>query len=164
MSTFRRIMLSGGLDIDVDSLPETQKIYYTATSRVKGSLTSLGVIIVHKWNSSTKEGVIVCRNAIKEIGNYTFHGYLGLTSIDMPNSVTLIGAWAFYGCSSLASVYCKATTPPALGGNYVFDDNGKGCKIYVPTGSVDTYKSATRWSKYAGGIVGYDFENNTVIE
>lgn len=48
MSTLRRIMLSGGLDIDIDSLPETQKIYYTATSKVKPNANSLGVVIVNK--------------------------------------------------------------------------------------------------------------------
>ena len=33
-----------------------------------------------------------------------------------------------------------------------------GCKIYVPTESVDEYKSAEHWSEYADDIVGYDFE------
>ena len=32
-----------------------------------------------------------------------------------------------------------------------------GCDIYVPTESVDAYKSAYRWSEYADDIVGYNF-------
>jgi hypothetical protein len=51
-----------------------------------------------------------------------------------------------------------------LGGHYVFDRNGSGHKIYVPAGSVDAYKSASRWSEYASAIVGYDFENGVVVE
>ena len=60
-------------------------------------------------------------------------------------------------CESLTSVYCEAITPPSLGDSYVFNRNGSGRKIYVPTESVDAYKSATNWSEYASAIVGYDF-------
>jgi hypothetical protein len=41
-------MLSGGLDIDIDSLPETQKIYYTATSKVKPQANSLNAVMINK--------------------------------------------------------------------------------------------------------------------
>ena len=69
---------------------------------------------------------------------------------------TSIGEWAFAYCWSLTSVYCKAVTPPA--GCYdMFDGNASGRKIYVPTESVDAYKSATGWSGYKSYIVGYDF-------
>ena len=57
----------------------------------------------------------------------------------------------------------KPITPPALG-SYVFDVYGSGRKIYVPTESVDAYKSATRWNEYASAIVGYDFDNGVVVE
>ena len=315
MGTFRRIMLSGGLDIDldidVDSLPEEQKIYYTAPFKVKPSTDSLGVVLVNKWNSSTKEGVIACENTIKKIGDKAFSGcgslismnipdsvtsigieafrgcvslesiyipdsvtsignnafdgcnqltnvyisdistlcnislgnprsnplyyesnlYLNnelvtdlvipdsvtkienaafyncksiisvtipdgvtsignvvfrgcknlasitigntvtsigdyafthcssLTSVTIPDNVRKIGMEAFYECSSLTSVYCKPTTPPALGNSYVFDYNHSDRKFYVPAGSLNAYKRATNWSKYASAIVGYDFEN-----
>ena len=69
----------------------------------------------------------------------------------------MIGDYAFVFCSSLTSVYCKATTPPTLGETDVFFANGSGFKIYVPMESVDTYKSATNWSRYADVIEGYEF-------
>ena len=87
----------------------------------------------------------------------------GITEYNIPDSVTEIGESAFLGCNSLTSVYCKATTPPALGGPDVFDNNGSGRKIYVPTKSVNAYKSADYWSEYASAIVGYDFENGVVV-
>jgi hypothetical protein len=77
----------------------------------------------------------------------------------------MIGDSAFRYCYSLTSVYCKAITPPVLNYySYVFDGNGSGRKIYVPTDSVDAYKSATRWSDYASAIVGYDFDKDEVVE
>ena len=80
----------------------------------------------------------------------------GLTEYTIPDSVTEIGGYAFEYCSSLTSVYCKATTPPA-GGYNMFYNNASGRKIYVPTESVEAYKSAGYWNDYADAIVGYDF-------
>lgn len=43
-------------------------------------------------------------NSVTEIGEYAFYGYSGLTSVTIPNSVTTIGKGAFYFCSGLPSV------------------------------------------------------------
>ena len=104
---------------------------------------------------------LVVPDSVTSIGDYAFHNCSGLTSVTIPNSVTLIGSYAFYQCSSLTSVYCKPTTPPAGGFDmFSYYDSGKkpiGCKIYVPTASVNAYKSAQYWSDYAAYIEGYDF-------
>ena len=39
----------------------------------------------------------------------------------------------------------------------MFSTNASGRKIYVPTMSVNLYKSKTYWKDYASDIVGYDF-------
>ena len=43
-------------------------------------------------------------NSVTSIGNYAFYYCTGLTSATIPNSVTSIGVGAFYGCTSLTSV------------------------------------------------------------
>ena len=43
-------------------------------------------------------------NSVTSIGNYAFYGCSGLTSLTIPNSVTSIGSSAFYGCSGLTGV------------------------------------------------------------
>ncbi|MBO5660854.1 MAG: leucine-rich repeat domain-containing protein, partial [Tidjanibacter sp.] len=96
-------------------------------------------------------------DGVTSIGKSAFYQCSSLASITMPNSVTSIGMTAFYQCSSLAEVYCKATTPPR-GGYSMFGNNASGRKIYVPSGSVSAYKSASYWSNYADAIEGYDFE------
>ena len=41
---------------------------------------------------------------IQAIGNYAFYGCSGMTSLDIPSSVTSIGQYAFRGCSGLNSI------------------------------------------------------------
>ena len=60
------------------------------------------------------------------------------------------GDEAFYECDELTSVTINATTPPTLGDDAFYDTNN--CPIYVPSGSVDTYKSASGWSSLASRI------------
>ena len=93
---------------------------------------------------------------VTEIGSQAFSVCTSLTSVTIPASVTSVSYLAFAYCSSLKEVYCKPTTPPA-GGDLMFYDNASGRKIYVPTESVDAYKSAECWSDYADYIEGYDF-------
>ena len=45
----------------------------------------------------------VIPNSVTKIGDYAFYGCSGLTSVTIPNSVTSIGNQAFSGCSSLIS-------------------------------------------------------------
>ena len=47
---------------------------------------------------------LVIPNSVTRIGSYAFWGCSGLTSVTIPNSVTSIGSLAFLGCSGLTSV------------------------------------------------------------
>ena len=113
------------------------------------------------WSCRSLTSVTIT-NSVTTIGGFAFFYCDSLTSVIIPDSVTTIGGGAFWECSSLTSVYCKAVTPPTAvlyddGYWYTFDYNASGRKIYVPTESVEAYKSAEGWSSYADAIVGYDF-------
>ena len=73
----------------------------------------------------------------------------GLTSIVIPNKVSRIGMAGFSYCTNLESVTVLPTTPPTAG-LYLFYMSS--CPIYVPAGSVDTYKAASGWSTFASRI------------
>ena len=117
---------------------------------IPDGISSIGVF------SGAKFTKVTIGDSVALIGDQAFSGCNSLTSLTIPNSVTSIGNSAFFECTSLTSVYCKATTPPSSASK-MFDSNDPDRKIYVPTASVEAYKSAEGWSEYAKYIEGYDF-------
>ena len=103
------------------------------------------------FNNCSDLTTVTLPEGLKSIGVQAFNGCSDLTTITLPEGLTSIGTQAFNYCSSLTTVTCLATTPPTLEVN-AFSGCNALIDIYVPAGSVDTYKAATRWSDYAGII------------
>ena len=87
---------------------------------------------------------------VTTIGNVAFSYNTYMLSVTIGDRITSIGDSAFYSCQKLTSVTCLATTPPTLGSN-AFTDTGD-CPFYVPAESVEAYKTANGWNKYASRI------------
>ena len=94
---------------------------------------------------------ITFSNSILSIGDYAFDGCTKLSNIEIGSGITSLGDGVFYDCNNLTSVTITATTPPTLGTD-AFKYTKSTLKIYVPTASVNTYKSASGWSNYSGKI------------
>lgn len=114
---------------------------------------------------------VIIGSDMTSINDYSFYG-LSITSVEIPDSVQLLGEDAFYGCTlledatigtgiitintgafgactSLAILTVEATTPPALDGD-LFPDLVFNGTIYVPAESVSAYQTA--WSSLASRI------------
>lgn len=63
--------------------------------------------------------------------------------------MTTIGDYAFGLCSALTDVYCYATEIPATGTDIFNDVDLENSKLYVPSESVDNYKTTHPWSGFA---------------
>lgn len=85
--------------------------------------------------------------SLTTIGESAFYGlssnYVGVFVI--PAGVTSIGNNAF---NQTRCYILKPTTPPTLGGNRAFGNVGNAMRFYVPTDSLDAYKTATYWTYY----------------
>ncbi len=136
--------------------------FYDCTSltsaTIPDSVTSIGDYAFCDCTSLTS---VTIPDSVTSIRSYAFSCCSRLASITIPSSVTSIGGYAFYDCTSLTSVYCKPINPPRpyllQGYWWAFTFNDADRKIYVPTASVEAYKTASYWSVYANDIVGYDF-------
>ena len=85
--------------------------------------------------------------AVTTIGIWAFFYCSALTSVDIPASVKMIGDDAFEGCSGLTAVYCHWEQP--LECEPEFEDEVMAtATLYVPTGTVDTYRSVSPWDKF----------------
>ena len=120
---------------------------------IPNSVTSIGI---SAFDQCTKLNRVSIGNSVSVIGVSAFRDCESLKSVEIPATVASIGDYAFVNCESLNSVYCNPPTPPT-GGFNMFSSNASGRKIYVPTESVEAYKSASYWSSYTGAIVGYNF-------
>jgi len=95
---------------------------------------------------------VTMSSGVTTIGNYAFSGCTGFVNIAIQNNVINIGDYAFRDCTGLTSVTINSQTPPTLGNNALYNTNN--CTIFVPCQSVDVYKSASEWSRYASRIKG----------
>lgn len=118
-----------------------------------------------KMNIATIGGSVFAYTAIKELNfldssfntiNGTFRNCLELEILYLPKSLTQIGEGAFENCSNLSNIFIAATNPPSLSAD-AFNIISDRMTIYVPSESVDMYKTTASWSDYADSIVGYDF-------
>lgn len=142
------------------------------------SLTSLNIpSSVKTIGTSAFEGCTaitncIIGNSVTSIGNRAFFNCNGLSSINIPDSVKTIGGNCFFTCVSLTSctigtgvtsiggnafslspineLTCKAIEPPLISST-TFERTGLSA-IYVPSESVNRYKTASEWSNYSSII------------
>ena len=114
---------------------------------IPDSVTSIGEWAFNNCGSLTS---IDIPNGVTSISDYAFYNCFSLTSITIPDSVTSIGSEAFFLCDGLTAITVNSIIPPTLGTD-AFDETNE-CPIYVPSASVNAYKSASGWSDYASRI------------
>lgn len=142
-------------------------------------LTSLNIpsnvttIDVGAFNHNVNLTSCTINNGVETIGASAFSNCYSLTTINIPNSVTSINRFAFRNCSGLTNVtigsgigyiledafrYCpsitsvtiNATTPPKTQhGPFDYDST---FPIFVPYGSLDSYRRSTYWGIYGNRI------------
>lgn len=85
---------------------------------------------------------------VKIIEEQAFTWCSSLTSIVIPSKVDKINDRAFSYCRGIEKIICEAQDPPLLGKD-VFYNIGEYTCLYVPSGTVATYKTADQWNKFS---------------
>lgn len=98
----------------------------------------------------TRSGSITIAEGIESIADNALYSFRS-TTIKLPSTIKVIGVNAL---PFFTSLYCKATTPPKSSELKL----NKDVTIYVPSASVEKYKSSESWKAYADKIQAYDFQ------
>ena len=110
------------------------------------------------FSATTGPDKVIIGNDVEAITEMAFYGS-GVKEIVIKDNVKTIGGDAF-GWTNLETVYCESQIPPTAEFNSTSWDafyNTKLKDIYVPSDSVDAYKTASGWKDYADYIRAYDF-------
>lgn len=90
---------NGLIKVDIDTLEAWCSIYFS-------NVDSNPLVYAHNLylDKQLITDLVIPDSVKGGIGNYSFYGCSGLTSIFIPNSVTSIGNSAFYNCNGLTSI------------------------------------------------------------
>lgn len=75
----------------------------------------------------------------------SFSDCYSITELYIPKSVTTIQANTFKNCHGLAELHFTPTTPPTVANSNAFSNIAPDIKIFVPSGSLAAYTSATNY-------------------
>lgn len=103
-------------------------------------------------NNHIKE--INISDSVETLGNSSFGGYYKCERLNIGSGITTIDAQGFINIGSDAEkliITITATTPPSITAN-TFEGLNSNAEIFVPSDSLQAYKTATNWSAYASKI------------
>lgn len=130
------------------TIHQTTYTFSTTGKHIVAYVLMSGRDYIQKYNFENLSQLtnVIIPDGVEEIENNAFYNCRNLTSVTIPDSVTSIQDSVFYNCGSLTSVTVEATTPPML--SFRIFDNTNDCPIYVPSESVELYKTAPYWEDY----------------
>ena len=131
---------------DVTTIP-SYTFYESALTKaeIPNSITSVDQ---HAFENCKRMTEFVVGTGVNTIDQFVLTGCSALRRVELGSNVASISAYSFKGCSKIKTLRVRRNTPPnAVSG--VFNDLDKwSCTLYVPKGTVDTYKNANEWKTF----------------
>ena len=125
-----------------------KEIFCACTGVEYLNIDVLPSLIGDNQNIATSLKTLIFGDHVTEIDHNMFQLSTELTSVTLGSSVTNVIDNAFMQCQNLSSIYLRSATPPTLGEDVFHSDAYEKAIVYVPEGSVDSYKQDASWSKF----------------
>lgn len=100
--------------------------------------STIGEIVIGDWTTTLSD------DCLKQISY--------LSKIIIGRNVSRIGVQAFYDDKVLREIVINRETPPTLANKNAFDSLPSDYVVYVPSNSVNAYKSAVEWTYISSHI------------
>jgi hypothetical protein len=117
---------------------------------IKEGTVSISPDALIKENRRIDYGLVAVAipNSVEIIGEYAFSQCRALRSVNIPSRVTTIESYAFSYCKSLTSVTSEIVEPLSLPSDVFFKASVANATLYVPAESVEAYKNADQWKDF----------------
>lgn len=106
---------------------------------------SISELKTYMFSGKTTLKSILIPATVYSIGTYAFNSCASLSNVTIPKSVREINKAAFQNCYGLGEIHFKRQQPPTITSSDAFTGLSADCKIYVPTGSLSAYTSASNY-------------------
>ena len=134
----------GGTQLESISVDEENDVYDS-----RGDCNALIETATNKLLTGCK--ITVIPGDVVAIGLMAFRNNIGLTSVDIPESVTSVSTLSFDGCTGLSKVTLHNTNPETLKGNGGTTDpfpTRSDITLYVPYGTKTAYEAYDYWKEF----------------
>ena len=119
------------------------------------TITTIGIGAFNSCGFTTME----IPNTVTSIGDYAFYYCSSLVSLTLPKSISEIGEGAFQLNSHLQDVYSYRSVPPTIDANTFVNTESFNCTLHVPCADYGMYYDATGWEKFTNIV---EMELNTL--
>lgn len=138
--SLRRILLRSGATV----IPtySFQNCYSLEKVFLPSSITTLGTYAFHTCTSLRELSGFA---GVSAIPTYAFYQLQSLAVLTIPSSVTSIAANSCGRLYGLSELHFESSTPPTMANSNAWSNLPTDCKIYVPSGSLSAYTSATNY-------------------
>lgn len=136
--------------IRIVSLPKNAKIDSSCFQQCE----SLTRVALTAGKTTFGNSALASCNALKKVaipegiigtGNSFMYQSNAISSVTIPSTVTTLGSSAFNSCYGLAELHFKPASPPTVSNSNTFSNLPTDCKIYVPTGKLSAYTTASNY-------------------
>ncbi len=87
-------------------------------------------------------------NSVVSIGDNAFDYCTLLENVTLGSGIENIGKNTFRGCEALTCFSTRTQSPPLCDDDAFFEIDKELCTLYVPAGTLETYKSADQWKEF----------------
>ena len=123
---------------------------YTVACNSSSTITQKEVRVQNR--SFVQISGVTIGSCATSIGNDAFDSCYKLKQLVIPSNITSIGEWFINSCTGLTYIIFEGTVPPTAAYGAFETEYSINCPIYVPCGSLETYKTAPEYRKVANRI------------